>query len=128
MNVPCLKENVPTIKVEATSIHRVLLNIGVPHNLLGYSYTLYAMELILLNPNYLRGITKGLYIDIAVHFGTTPSRVERAIRHSITVAWLHGNIDFINLVFKNSINPKKGVPTNSHYLSALYYYLITTTN
>ena len=104
-------------------LQELVLSIGVPPNLYGYDYIIYAMELIILNPDYIHAITKGVYIDVAKKFDTTPSKVERAIRHSINVAWLHGNIKFINKIFVNCVRPDKGVPTNSVFLARLYYYI-----
>lgn len=110
------------IKIESTRLHEVLLSIGIPPNLLGYSYILYAMELILLNPLYLHAITKRLYIDIGKKFDTSPASVERAMRTAISAAWTHGNIDYIDHVFRNCVNPVKGVPSNSLFLARLFYY------
>lgn len=113
----------PRIKIETTPIHKILLNIGMPPNLLGYSYIIYAAELMLQNPDVLHALTKELYVDIAKQYRTTPSRVERAIRNAISVTWLYGNYDFINKVFRNCIRPDKGTPTNSLFLSRIYYYI-----
>lgn len=104
-------------------IHEILLSIGIPPNIYGYSYTSYAVELLLQDSEYEHAITKRLYVDIAKRFNTTPSRVERAIRHAIHVAWLHGNSELINVMFRNCIRPDKGVPTNAVFLSRLFYYM-----
>lgn len=111
------------IFVETKQIHEILLSIGIPPNLLGYRYLIYGIELLLMDSDYMQHITTRLYIDIASKFNTTPSGVERAMRHAMNAAWLHGNLPFINCVFKNCINPEKGVPTNSLFLSRIYYYL-----
>ena len=111
-------------KSETKRLHAILLNIGIPPNLLGYEYIVHAIALILINPEYMRHITKGLYIDIASRYFTTPSKVERAIRHCINVAWTQGNLSVIHQIFKNSVNPNKGIPTNSHFLAGIYYYLV----
>lgn len=107
-----------------SQIHDILLSIGMPPNLLGYSYVLYATELILSNPDYMHAITKELYVEVARKYNSTPSRVERAIRHAIGTTWLHGNLDYINQIFINCIRPDKGTPTNSLFLSRIYYYLL----
>ncbi|MDD2979916.1 MAG: sporulation initiation factor Spo0A C-terminal domain-containing protein [Hespellia sp.] len=112
-----------TAHIETSAIHEVLLNIGIPTSLLGYPYIIYATELIDSNPEYLNAITKGLYVDIAKKYSTTPSRVERSIRHAISVGWTKGSVDFIQKMFLNSVNPERGVPTNSQFLSRLYFYL-----
>ena len=111
-------------KSQSKLIHNILLNIGMPPNLLGYEYTTYAIALILSNPEYIHHLTKGLYIEIASKYLTTPARVERAIRHSITVAWTQKNLSVIEHIFKNSLNPHKGAPSNSHFLAGIYYYLV----
>ena len=87
-------------RFQTNPIHELLLSIGIPPNIYGYAYTAYAIELLLMDEEYQHYITKGLYVDIATKFNTTPSRVERAIRHAINVAWLHGNINLINYIFK----------------------------
>lgn len=109
--------------VGSSDIQNVLLDIGIPANILGYAYIAYAEELILKNEEYLQSITKMLYVNIARKYFSTPSRVERAIRHAISVGWSHGNMDYINSLFHNSVNPRKGSPTNSQFLSRVYFYL-----
>jgi len=103
-------------------VHNVLLKIGIPPNLLGYNYIVTATELILNNPLYLHTITKGLYVEIARRYGTTSAGVERAIRNAINVGWLHGDLDYIYQLFKNCISPKRGVPSNSLFLTRLFHY------
>lgn len=115
-------------RIESNIIHEILLSIGIPPNLLGYMYLVEAMQMILLNPVYLHSVTKGLYIDIARKYGSTPQRVERAIRHAINTAWLIGNIEYIDHIFKNCVNPNKGVPTNSLFLARLYFYISNMEN
>lgn len=113
-----------TFRVNTAPAHKLLLRIGIPAHLYGYGFIIYALELIMLDPDLLHHVTKGLYIDVAKKFKTNPSRVERAIRHAIHVAWLHGDIDFINHIFQSSIRQDKGVPTNTMFLARLYYYII----
>lgn len=116
--------NTTKFKPEANKMHDLLLTIGIPPNLYGYSYIMYCLELILSNPEYLKHITKGLYIDVARHFKTTPSGIERSIRHAINRTWIYGNPEFIDRLFVNSIRSDKGVPTNTAFLARLYYYII----
>ena len=115
--------NTILFRMESNIIHDILLSIGVPPNLLGYMYLVEAMQMISLNPLYLHNVTKGLYIDISRKYGSTPQRVERAIRHAINTAWLIGNVEYIDYIFKNCVNPNKGVPTNSLFLARLYFYM-----
>lgn len=115
-----------TVKLSSKSkeLHEILSKIGVSQHLLGYEYMITAFELIMENPDYLRYITKGLYIDVSSKHNSTSSKVERAIRHAITAAWLRGNMEFIYEIFGHSINPNKGMPTNSHFFAAVYYYMV----
>ena len=121
------QDNGKTKKVEfrvlSNPIQEMLLSIGIPPNLSGYAYITYAVELLMLDAEYRHYITKGLYVDIAKKYHTTPSRVERAIRHAVEVAWLHGNMELINHVFKNCVRADKGRPTNSVFLARLFYYI-----
>lgn len=101
-------------------IHETLLEVGIPPKLLGYSYIAYSMELAFQDPEALRYVTKGLYVDVACKFSSTPYRVERAIRHAITVVWLKGNTELLLHIFKGC---SKNTPTNSLFLSTFYNYL-----
>ena len=67
----------------------------------------------------LSGITKILYPDVAKHFGTTASRVERAIRHAIEVAWVRGNVEAISEIFSYTISYNKSKPTNSEFIAMI---------
>lgn len=109
--------------IQAQDFHKILLKIGISPSLFGYTYLINAMGLIFEDPDLLHYITKGLYIDVAGLCSSTPSRVERSIRHAISVACLHGNAAFIDDIFGNSINPEKGTPTNTQFLAGLYFYM-----
>ena len=110
-------------KINVSEIQELLLDIGLSPSLIGFQYITYAEELALMDEEYLRHVTKLLYIDIASKYHTTPTSVERCIRHAITTAWTRGSKEQINKLFRNSINPSKGVPTNSQFLARLYFYL-----
>ena len=112
------------VRIETTTIHDILLKIGAQPHLNGHAYMVYALELVLLDPELLHHVTKGLYIDIANKFNTKPYSVERGIRHAISTTWLHGNLKYIDKVFQNCIDPNKGVPTNTLFLARLYYYIV----
>ena len=105
------------------NIQELLLNIGFPQHVYGYNYIIYALELISVNPEMLHHITKELYPEIAKHFGSTPARVERAIRTAIQITQLYGNTQMINMIFGHTIRPDKGVPTNTQLLAGLYFFL-----
>jgi two-component system response regulator (stage 0 sporulation protein A) len=92
---------------------------GVPANIKGYRYLITAIELCIGDMDMLGSVTKLLYPTIAKRYDTTPSRVERAIRHSIEVAWNRGQIDVLDAVFGYTINTRKGKPTNSEFIAML---------
>ena len=69
-------------------------------------------------------ITDWLYVDVAKHFHTKPRCVERCIRHAIVAAWLHGNVDYRTSIFRHSVRPSKGVPTNSQFIAGVYFYML----
>ena len=78
------ENNIKSIfRIETSGIQKLLMQIGIPANLLGFSYIVTALELIALNPEYLNNITKGLYADVSEKCSSTPVRVERNIRHAI---------------------------------------------
>lgn len=115
--------NTIIFRVNTKNIQDLLLKIGFPQHVYGYNYIIYALELIFLNPEILHHITKELYPEVAKHFGSTPARVERAIRTSIQITWLYGNMQMINTIFGHTIRPDKGVPTNTQLLAGLYFFL-----
>lgn len=122
-----MKENEgPSDNYSAKEIQDVLLSIGVPANLSGFKYITYAVQLILANPEESTiKIVDGLYADVGRKYATKSSRVERCIRHAIVTAWQRGNMEYINALFKNSVNPNKPNPTNTQFLMRLYYYFAT---
>lgn len=103
-------------------IQDVLLQIGIPANLSGFAYITCAVQLVLLDSSELHNVVKGLYVGVANNCDSTPQRVERSIRHAIEVAWTHGDLDYIDDLFRSSVNPLKGQPTNSQFIARLYYY------
>ena len=90
--------------------------IGVPAHIKGYQYLRESITLAVNDPDIINSITKILYPTIAKKFETTPSRVERAIRHAIEVAWNRGNPDVLNDLFGYTISNGKGKPTNSEFI------------
>lgn len=91
--------------------------LGVPAHIKGYQYLRTAIMMVVNNMDKLNYITKELYPDIAKAYQTTSSRVERAIRHSIEVAWTRGKPQTMNEVFGYTINTGKGKPTNSEFIA-----------
>lgn len=99
------------------NITSIIHEIGVPAHIKGYQYLREAITMVYNNIEILGSITKTLYPDIAEKFKTTPSRVERAIRHAIEVAWTRGNIDSISHLFGYTVNISKSKPTNSEFIA-----------
>lgn len=100
-------------------ISDLLTEIGIPVHVLGYGYLRYALQITIEDISIINSITKALYPTIAQQFGTTPSRVERAIRHAIEIAFDRGNTDTLYSLFGYSINFDKGKPTNSEFVATL---------
>ncbi|MHA0855549.1 sporulation transcription factor Spo0A [Paenibacillus sp. CMAA1364] len=99
------------------NITSIIHEIGVPAHIKGYQYLREAITMVYNNIEILGSITKTLYPAVAEKFKTTPSRVERAIRHAIEVAWTRGNIDSISHLFGYTINISKSKPTNSEFIA-----------
>ncbi|WP_073151493.1 sporulation transcription factor Spo0A [Seinonella peptonophila] len=99
------------------NITNVIHEIGVPAHIKGYLYLREAITMVYKEVDLLGAITKTLYPRIAEKFNTTPSRVERAIRHAIEVAWSRGNMDSIRNLFGYTINVTKAKPTNSEFIA-----------
>ncbi|WP_026906641.1 sporulation transcription factor Spo0A [Paucisalibacillus globulus] len=99
------------------SITNIIHEIGVPAHIKGYMYLREAITMVYNDIELLGSITKVLYPDIAKKFNTTSSRVERAIRHAIEVAWSRGNIDSISALFGYTVSISKAKPTNSEFIA-----------
>lgn len=98
-------------------ITNIIHEIGVPAHIKGYLYLREAISMVIEDMELLGAVTKELYPNIADHFNTTPSRVERAIRHAIEVAWTRGKVDTIDKIFGYTVNNNKGKPTNSEFIA-----------
>lgn len=110
--------------MNATShIRMLLLEIGIPANLLGFTYIVYAVQLALTNSEYSLRITKQLYIDVAYHFSVKPACVEKCMRKAIATGMEYGRVELIERIFGSSINPEKGVPTNSQFIASVCLYI-----
>lgn len=97
----------------------LLHSVGIPAHIKGYVYIRCAVIESFYNPNFIGQITKTLYPEIARRYTSTPSRVERAIRHAIEIAWNRGSIDLINKIFGYTINAYKAKPTNSEFIAMI---------
>ncbi|MCJ0013512.1 sporulation transcription factor Spo0A [Clostridioides difficile] len=109
-------KNVGNIETEITNI---IHEIGVPAHIKGYLYLREAIKMVIDNVELLGAVTKELYPSIAKKFNTTPSRVERAIRHAIEVEWSRGKVDTINQLFGYTVHNTKGKPTNSEFIAMI---------
>jgi len=101
--------------VVTETIHQL----GVPAHIKGYHYLRVAILLSIDNQELLESVTKMLYPAVAKHFDTTSSRVERAIRHAIEIAWDRGDLDTLNTFFGYTVNTAKGKPTNSEFIALI---------
>lgn len=106
----------PNLESDVTNI---IHEIGVPAHIKGYQYLREAIIMSVNDVEMLNSITKILYPSIAKKYQTTPSRVERAIRHAIEVAWSRGKMDTIDELFGYTINNGKGKPTNSEFIALI---------
>ncbi|GFR34281.1 sporulation transcription factor Spo0A [Thermobrachium celere] len=100
-------------------ITNIIHEIGVPAHIKGYMYLRDAIQMVVNDIELLSAITKELYPSIARKYNTTPSRVERAIRHAIEVAWARGQVETINKIFGYTIHNDKGKPTNSEFIAMI---------
>lgn len=100
-------------------IAKVLHDVGVPASIRGYDYIREAIIMGLSDKEILKSITKDLYPTIAKNNKTTASRVERAIRHAVEVAWQRGDVETINSIFGYTVKASKGKPTNGEFISIL---------
>lgn len=102
-----------------TIVTEVILHIGIPAHIKGYHYIREAIILSVNDTNMINSVTKLLYPTIAKKFSTTSSRVERAIRHAIEIAWDRGDVDTLNAYFGYTINTGRGKPTNSEFIAMI---------
>ena len=100
-------------------VTNVIHEVGVPAHIKGYQYLREAIMMVINDIEVINQITKQLYPDIAKKFNTTPSRVERAIRHAIEVAWGRGQTDVVESIFGYTVSAVKGKPTNSEFIAMI---------
>lgn len=102
-----------------TDVTNIIHEVGVPAHIKGYNFLRDAIMMSINDMEMLNSITKVLYPAIAKKNNTTPSRVERAIRHAIEVAWSRGEVDTIDELFGFTVNKGKGKPTNSEFIALI---------
>lgn len=100
-------------------ITSIFLSIGIPAHIKGYQFLKEAIKLVIKKPEIINSITKQLYPSIARNFETSPSKVERAIRHAIEVAWNRGRIENLNTIFGYNIYTKNDKPTNGEFIALI---------
>lgn len=113
---PNEKKNEENLEALVTN---VIHEIGVPAHIKGYQYLREAIMMVVNDIDIINQITKQLYPDIARKYHTTPSRVERAIRHAIEVAWGRGQQDVVESIFGYTVSAAKGKPTNSEFIAMI---------
>lgn len=108
-----------TVKSEnlEEKISNIFLTIGIPAHIKGYHFLREAIKMVVENSDLINRITKELYPGIAKKFNTTPSKVERAIRHAIDVAWSRGKVENINKLFGYVVYNKNEKPTNGEFIA-----------
>jgi two-component system response regulator (stage 0 sporulation protein A) len=109
-------ESSPVLEGQVTAI---IHEIGVPAHIKGYQYLREAIMIAVEDMDVINAVTKVLYPEVARRFDTTASRVERAIRHAIEVAWDRGDLDTLQKYFGYTVNSAKGKPTNSEFIAMI---------
>lgn len=100
-------------------VTNIIHEVGVPAHIKGYQYLRDGIMMVVDNIEIINQITKQLYPDLAKKYKTTPSRVERAIRHAIEVAWSRGQLETVESIFGYTVNSNKGKPTNSEFIAMI---------
>ena len=118
-NKPVVGATIPGTRMKSIDerIANMFLTIGMPAHIKGYQFLREAVKMVMDSPDMINRITKELYPGIAHRFNTTSSKVERAIRHAIEVAWSRGRIDIINQVFGSNVCSLDSKPTNGEFIA-----------
>lgn len=115
---PAVMKNDPSTSMEV-KVTEILHQIGVPAHIKGYHYLRDSIIMSVEHPDIINAVTKRLYPSVAKKYDTTSSRVERAIRHAIEVAWDRGDVDILNSYFGYTIHNSRGKPTNSEFIAMI---------
>ena len=110
------QDDSPTLEAQVTAI---IHEVGVPAHIKGYQYLREGIIIAVNDMDVINAVTKVLYPEVAKRFGTTPSRVERAIRHAIEVAWDRGDLETLQKYFGYTVSNTKGKPTNSEFIAMI---------
>ncbi len=120
---PAVREKRAAVSLDE-KISNIFISIGIPPHIKGYGYLREGIKMAVEDPSIINNVTKQLYPRIAEKFSTTPSKVERAIRHSIEVAWNRQRLDAINAVFGVRVYIGSDKPTNSEFIALVADKLI----
>ena len=112
-----------TYSVLETYVTRLLHRVGIPAHIKGYQYLRTGIIKVYQDQDLINSVTKELYPSVADIFDTTPSRVERAIRHAIELAWDRGDCDILDELFGYTVQKSKGKPTNSEFIALVADYM-----
>lgn len=115
---PAARERTNDANLEAL-VTEIIHEIGVPAHIKGYQYLREAVRMVLSNHDLINRITKELYPGVARKFATSPSKVERAMRHAIEVAWTRGRLDTVNQLYGYKVFRKEEKPTNGEFISCI---------
>ena len=119
-NSGTMLENSPALSNDIeTQVTNVIHQIGVPAHIKGYQYLRTAILMTINDNDIINSVTKILYPSVAKKYQTTSSRVERAIRHAIEVAWDRGDVDVLNSYFGYTVQTSRGKPTNSEFIAMI---------
>ena len=113
------EESEPHAAALEKSVTAIIHEVGVPAHIKGYQYVREAIMITVEDMEVINSVTKVLYPEVAARFATTPSRVERAIRHAIEVAWDRGDLETLQKYFGYTVNGAKGKPTNSEFIAMI---------
>ena len=121
-NTRAASENAAALDERLTNL---FLTLGIPANIKGYIYLREAVMMVLADRSLTGRITKELYPGVAKRFGATPSKVERAMRHAIEVAWNRGRLDTVNRMYGHRLFEKNDRPSNSEFISCVAEKMLT---
>ena len=114
-----MSQRKPSEETLEAQISRILHTIGIPAHIKGYAYLRSAIIMTVEDPDIINYVTKSLYPSVAKSHHTTTSRVERAIRHAIEIAWDRGDVETLNSFFGYTISRQRGKPTNSEFIAMI---------
>ena len=118
VSLPAAQKARPEKRID-TLVTEIIHEIGIPAHIKGYQYIREAIIEVVADMDLINAVTKALYPQVAKKYGTTPSRVERAIRHAIEVAWDRGDIEVLQKYFGYTVSGVKGKPTNSEFIALI---------